>query len=116
MLKTKTEENKNKIINENRKILKRFSLKTLNFILFFIIIISGGFYILEANKLTTTGFSLNELKLKLNQNNDSNTYLESKITFLSSYNNVSKKIQGLNLVKADNINYITEGAGAVAKK
>lgn len=116
MLKIKTEENKNKIINVNRKILKRFSFKTLNFILFFIIIISGGFYVLEANNLTATGFALNELKLKLNQNNDVNTYLESRITFLSSYNNISKKIQDMNLVKADNVNYITEGASAVAKK
>lgn len=102
-----SEENKNK---------RKFNLRIFNKILFIFIIAFGVYYILGVNDLTTQGFTINELKKNLNNLNDENIKLESNITSLSAYNNLSKKVGDIGMVKIGSVDYLVAGAGVVAKK
>jgi len=112
MIETKT---KNNFLEENKN-KRRLNLKIFNKILFIFVIAFGVFYILGVNDLATKGFKINALKKNLNNLNNENIKLESQVTSLSAYNNLSKKLEDIGMVKIGRVDYISAGSGAVAKK
>jgi len=96
-----------------RKIL---SLKNLNKFLALMIIVGGVYYLSGTNDLTIKGFELQELNIRANKLTLENQDMESKITLLKSYNNLSERAKNINMVAVGEIDYISVINGAVAKK
>jgi hypothetical protein len=93
-----------------------FNLKIFNKIIFAIVIILGVSYIIGFNGLTIKGFTLNELKLEHNKIAEENKKLELEAMTLSSYGNISDKINNLKMVAVGKVDYINGRVETVAKK
>ena len=104
--------------NSQKSAIKKniFSLKNLNKVLLFAIIILGVYYIAGTNDLTIKGFALSDLKGQKNKLMDANNKLELTALTLSSYSNIKEKVSGLKMVAAGEVSYLIAGAEAVAKK
>lgn len=104
---------------ENKKTFtakKIFNLKNLNRAVFFTIIILSVYYIAGVNDLSIKGFALSELKAQKNKLIETNNKLELNALTSSSYFKIKEKISSLKMVAAGEVNYLTAGAEAVAKK
>ena len=92
---------------------KKFILRMFNKILFLLIIAGGVYYVTCINDLSVKSFRMQELKSQASSLDNKHSELEAKIMFLNSYNNLSQKVETLNMVAIGEIDYIA-GAGAVA--
>lgn len=92
---------------------KTINFKKINFIIAALVVLSGIYYLIGVNDFSIKAFVLSEQRGKLSQLKGQNNELELKVMHLSSYNNLSKKIENLKMVKVDKIDYIS-GASAVA--
>jgi conjugal transfer/entry exclusion protein len=91
-------------------------IKNLNRILAVAIIATGVYYVTVANDLMAKGFELQELKQEKQSLERVNKQLNSRVTSLRSYSNLASRTGKLNMVSADNIDYITAGRSMMAKK
>lgn len=99
---------KTKLQNKNTNKLKLF-----NRVVFSLIIMLGASYLVGVNDLSIKTLVLQQQKKKIFKlKNDAND-LELRVMSLSSYNNLSERLNGLDLVKVDKISYVN-GASAVA--
>ena len=94
----------------------KINLRWLNKAL--ICLLAAGFlyYLASNNDLAVKGFVLKDLKLKVSELEKSGQELETQVTVLSSYNNISQRLEKLNLVKVDNINYLPASETMFARK
>ena len=99
-------------IKSKRKI--KINLKLFNIVLYFIIFVSGVYYVVGANELSIKGFSLADLKGQARNINDSNKKLEAQMIALSSFNNVNEKIKKLDMVAVKEVEYVANTGGTVA--
>jgi hypothetical protein len=95
---------------------KLFNLKDFNKVLLILAIFLSVYYIAGTNDLAIKGFKLNELKKQQSKLADENKKLELNIMALSSYNNISQRIDNLKMVAVGNIDYISSNLETVAKK
>lgn len=112
MEKTK-ETNSQPSYSENKKI---FNLKNFNRAVFFALIILSVYYVAGVNDLSIKGFALSDLKAQKNKLIETNNKFELNALTSSSYANIKEKISNLNMVAAGQVNYLTIGAEAVARK
>jgi len=96
---------------KNNKI--KLSFKIINPILFSIIIICGAYYLVSTNNLSIKGLELQKLKTKINQLSSENDDLELRIMALKSYNNLSQRVEELNMVAVGEIEYIASAVEVV---
>ena len=108
---TKTKIKTQNLINQTKN--KKFGLKIFNRILFLLIIVSGVYYLTCINDLSVKSFRMQELKDQINYLDNKHSEFEAKIMFLNSYNNLSQKVETLNMVAIGEIDYIA-GTGVVA--
>ena len=108
---TKTKMKTQNLTNPTKN--KKFSLKIFNKILLLLIIVSGVYYITCINDLSIKSFRMQELKDQINYLDNKHSEFEAKIMFLNSYNNLSQKVETLNMVAIGEIDYIA-GTGVVA--
>lgn len=106
----------NKLKERKRDKQKFFKIKYLNRILLIITLALGVYYILATNNLSIKSFELNELKNEADYLSIENNEFKVKIISLESYDNLSKRIESLHMVKAGEVAYITAGQPTVAKK
>lgn len=95
---------------------KKISLKTVNKILLFLLFVSGVYYITTINDLVVKGFVLQDLKSKVEFKSEDNRILNARATSLKSCNELAKRIEGLNMVSSDKINYIKVNKWVLAAK
>ncbi|MBU0722330.1 hypothetical protein KKA93_02655 [Patescibacteria group bacterium] len=100
----------------NDQKLAIITIKILNKVLLFAIIILGVYFIAGTNDLTIKGFALNDLKAQKNRLIQANNKLELNALSSSSYSNIKKRVSNLRMVAAGEVNYLIAGAEAVAKK
>jgi hypothetical protein len=100
--------------NKNKN--KKLNIRTLNKILATLIIILGVYYIAGINDLTVKGFELQKLKMRLADIKNDNNNLELQMMSLGSYNNLSERIKGLDMVAVGKVEYISTVGSVVAKK
>lgn len=100
----------------NDQKLAIITIKILNKVLLFAIIILGVYFIAGTNDLTIKGFALNDLKAQKNRLIQANNKLELNALSSSSYLNIKKRVSNLRMVAAGEVNYLIAGAEAVAKK
>jgi cell division protein FtsB len=99
--------------NANRK---KINLRTINKLLFILIISAGVYYIAGINDITVKGFRLQELKKEVIKLKDSNSILEAEAMSLGSNGNLSERIKGLNMVAVGKVEYLSKTDSFVAMK
>lgn len=105
---------KNHSRNNLRIISKK--LKVLNFCLSMFIILFGMTYVTGINDLIVKGFDLQELKKESMVLANESRELELKVMSLGSYNSISDKIEELNMVAVQDVQYITVVSDVVARR
>ena len=101
-------------IKEEKRVV--INLKFINTFLALFVVISGVFYLTNINNLAVKGFGLQELRNEASRATNENLELETKITFLESYGNMTEKVDKLGMVTVDSIDYIITANSAMAKK
>ena len=94
----------------------RVNLRLFNKILLILVIASFVYYLTGTNSLAVKGFAIRDLKAETSQLHEENVNLEIKTTSLSSYNQLSERVNELELVSANNIKYVSIETPVVAKK
>jgi len=87
------------------------NIKTLNGFLLLLIIIGSLYYITGINDLVIKGFKLQALKVTVNYLVGENKKMNVETMALKSYGNLAKRIENLNMVAVDNIDYIKADNG-----
>lgn len=88
-----------------------FNLKVANGLLVLLIVAGSLYYVTGINDLVVKGFQLQELKAKVNSLAEENKKASVETTALKSYGNLAKRIQDLNMVAVDNVDYIKVDSG-----
>jgi len=83
--------------------------------IFCLSVASVAAYLFSANDLSIQSFKLAERKRQADKIETANDELELRSMSLSAFDNLSKRVAGLNMVKVDKVEYLT-GAAAVAVK
>ena len=85
--------------------------------LVFIMIIGVSFsYVLVKNDLSVKGFVINDLQKQVNRLNNKKDILELDLTSIESYNNLALRVESLEMIKADKIEYINASDDYVAMR
>lgn len=92
------------------------SWRTINVFLAGACLIVGVVYLVGMNDLTVKGFALKDLKSQTNLLEEENQDLQAKALTLQSYTALSPRLQGLNMVMADDVAYFSPKTPVVAKK
>lgn len=71
-------------------------------------------YLAQANTIAAKGFEMEKLRVKINQLRTENRDLENQALQLQSLQHLSKKIDGLNFVPANDISYVSGQSGALS--
>lgn len=95
-----------KEINNTRRHYFVFNLKTFNYLVIGAIFIVSFFYLIFSNKLTASGFLMNENKEELEQLQKENQELELTVMNFESYQSVTDRLEPLKMVKVDRIDYV----------
>jgi len=102
---------------EKRKRVKKvLSVRFFSIILLFAIFGTSINYVMIKNDLSVKGFVINKMQREINSLEDSKLELELKVTSLESFISINDRVLDLNMVKAENISYITSNHDYVAKK
>jgi len=79
------------------------------------VILLGGIYLYQVNKVATQGFEMKEAENQIKELENTGKKLKIKEVELKSMYNIEKSMENLNLVNSDNVSYI-EMDGSVAMK
>ena len=95
-----------------KKISKTIALIGLGLYLF----VAIGAYLTEVNYIATKGFYQRDLEGQIFELQDNNEKLQSRIVEMKSTIDLATKIQGLNMVKVDEIVYFDTTGATVARR
>ncbi len=107
--------NGKKNINPQEKKEKGTQKNSSIFILVFLIIIAGSFYLYQVNDLATKGFEVRDLEKQIQNLQKNGKQMQIREVELRSMYNIEKSTQELDLVSPSNITYL-EINGPVAMK
>ena len=82
--------------------------KSFGFLVLFLLVGLGMFYITQVNSISTKGYEIKKLETKLNEIKESNKRLELQAASLKSINNLESEVKTLNLVPSGDTNYLEE--------
>lgn len=111
-LMTKTKKFKNS--KKQQKISLRWTI--VNKVVLLLIICFSVYYVACTNDLTVKGFVIQDLKLQVNNLEETNKKLELSVYNLKNTENIDERAQKMKMVKVEKIDYITIMPGGVAKK
>lgn len=94
----------------------KINLKMINASLLTVVLIVFGSYLIGANSLAISGFTLSDYKVKLDELKRDNKNLEVRISTVKSYGHLSERIARLNLVNVGEIKYINGVNQVMAKR
>lgn len=93
-----------------------FNIKIVNGFLLLLIVAGSLYYVTGINDLVVKGFELQELKAKVSYLSEENKKASAETMALKSYGNLAKRIENLQMVAVDNIDYIkVDSAVALAR-
>ena len=78
------------------------------------VLIFSVVYLVQVNSLATKGYAIRELEKKIASNQKENERLQMQIVEAQSLGTLQKRIDALQLVKSDRIDYIKPSQSAVA--
>lgn len=73
-------------------------------------------YVLVKNDLSVKGFVINDLQKQANHLSNKKDNLELDLTSIESYNNLASRVESLEMIKADKIDYINASDDYVAMR
>ncbi|PIT86405.1 MAG: hypothetical protein COU33_03360 [Candidatus Magasanikbacteria bacterium CG10_big_fil_rev_8_21_14_0_10_43_6] len=104
-------------IRERKQKLVRFMVSaTFRMGLVVFIVLFGFLYIWQTNSISTKGYELSDLEQQIKQLERENRKLDVHVAEYSSMQNIQERLGGMNLVSADNIEYVTLVGTAVAQR
>jgi hypothetical protein len=106
-----------KATNRNDKPMKqgKAGMASTLFLLAFLTIVAGRFYLYQVNDLATKGYEIRDIENRIAQLEKDGKNLQIKEVELRSMYNLEKATQDLNLVNAQNVSYL-EMDNSVAMK
>ncbi len=108
--------NNSKRCTPNTKKKNSINLGFITSLMFLMITFMVFGYILVKNDLSIKGFVINDLQKKIHSLENEKEKLEYKLMNLESYGSLSKRVEELKMVKADQVQYIEIGDSSVAKR
>ncbi len=96
-----------------RKPKSSTSVMNLNLAILAAIMLFGVTYLFQINSLSTKGYEIRQLEVKLKQLEAENKNLEIQTSSLQSINRIQQESQKLNFVPATNITYIKDADLAI---
>ncbi len=94
----------------------RISLKLVNSFFMAAALVLGTYYLISVNDLSVKGFVLKELKSEVSLLESENIELQNRVSSLQSYDSVLTRINSLGMVAVGDMQYISKGQMAVAKR
>lgn len=94
----------------------KINLKIVNTLFMATALMLGTYYLINVNELSVKGFVLKELKSQANILETENIELQNKVASLQSYDNVLARINTLNMVAVGDMEYVSKGQMAMAKR
>ena len=98
---------------KERVFQKNKARKFLVIFLIFLIISVCFLYILQVNTLAAKSYKIRSLKKEISQLEEKNKILQVNISNLKSINVLQSKTEEFNMVRAQNIEYVTVPSGSV---
>jgi len=98
------------------EVSKRLNLRLVNLFLGALVVLIGGYYLVDINDLIVKGFALRELKSQGTILASENLDQETKVMNLQSYSNLNNKIKKLNMVAVGEVEYLTVTQPTLARK
>jgi hypothetical protein len=98
------------------EVSKRLNLRLVNLFLGALVVLIGGYYLVDINDLIVKGFALRELKSQGTILASENLDQETKVMNLQSYSNLNDKIKKLNMVAVGEVEYLTVTQPTLARK
>lgn len=93
-----------------------FNIKIVNTFLLLLIVAGCLYYVTGINDLVVKGFELQALKIKASHLAEENKKANIETMALKSYGNLAKRIENLQMVAVDNIDYLkADSAVALAR-
>lgn len=107
-----------KKVNPRKELHKESSvqgLTTVGFVLIFLVVISGAFYLYQVNDLATKGYEMKEVENRTKELEKENKKMEIREIELRSMYNIEKATENLDLVSPKNISYVEMGSSVAMK-
>lgn len=103
---------------KKEKTTKRFRFVALNLkvVIIGMVILTGFAYLVQVNKVSTTGFEIQELEQKAGELKKENAKLELEAARLESLNTIEERVQKLNLVSTEKVDYLEIPDSQLAQK
>jgi len=95
---------------------KTDKLGLFNRCLFGCLLICGVYFVISINDLSVKSFILQDLQAKAENLRDRNQSVELEVMQLQSYENISQRARDNQMVRIEEVDYITVHSGVVAKK
>ena len=89
--------------------------KVLAFFLIFVIIFFSVFYIIQANSVATEGHEIQKYKSEVKKLQSENENIKLKLSGVQSLSFLEEKIEGLNMVIAEGVEYVSPISEVVAR-
>jgi len=103
-------------VNQKSSLGRRFfgCRSAVNILLFSIIVVLIGVYLIQVNRTATSGFEMNSLNKKIQNLKESSQKLELQMADLQSMKNIQEATERLQLVASSKLEYIQPTEGIVA--
>ena len=106
-----------KTIGEKRANMKALLLSnTFRVFLFVFILVFGVLYVVNLSTMSTKGYDMTALQKQITGLERENQKLEIKIAKYSSMQSIQERLDGMEMVSADNVEYATIMGTAVARR
>lgn len=89
--------------------------KAAVFLLILLIILFSILYIVQANSVATDGYKIQEHKSRIEELQTENKNLELKLSEIRSLGFLEEKIESLNMVKVEKVDYLSPVSEVAAK-
>ena len=93
----------------------RIQERVLVFFLIFVIILFGILYIVQAISVATEGHRIQEYKSEIGKLQSKNKNIELELSGVQSLGFLEERIEGLNMVRAETVEYLSPTSGVAAK-
>jgi len=106
---------KQKTLREKKKAVKRWLLSTTcRALLIVLVTVFGVMYLMQTSSVSTKGYEISDLEGQLRGLEEENQRLEFKIATQRSMKSIQQRLQGTELVAANDVEYVTLVGTAVA--
>lgn len=107
-----------RVKEKKEKANKRSRLITLNLqaVIIGMVVLMGFTYLVQVNRVSTSGFEIQELEQRVKGLKKENSKLELEAARLESLNAIAERVQELNLVSTEKVDYLEIHDSQLAQK